>query len=327
VYSHSVSLDAELLKTARLQVNRISAGTYAFIEQQVLSDLDWPPFSALLSDSREKWSKPPILYTDILPALACQGAGGDPLRAIPLAAAWLLNILAGRIFDDRQDGEGEQQPWMRSGAAYAAPFGLFALGAANAALSHLQVERRTLSDIVCAFGNTLALSAKAQTAKLDLQSVTVERYFAHIAAKTGLVFATAAWAGARAAESDATDSSIDGLYNFGMNLGMAIQIADDCADLTTSDLHRRHFTLPIVFALSQENHPRHPSLVSLLENGAHQRWVEDVSDLLAEMGAIEWSLRVASVYRAKALAALEPLPQEKVAALIVHATGGHEPVD
>lgn len=315
------------LKTAHLQAGRLSAETYRFVENQVLPGLDWPTFTKLFRDSREKWSKPPFVYTDVFPALACQGAGGDPLRAIPLAAAWLLNILAGRIFDDRQDGEGEQQPWMQAGTAEAASIGLFALGAANAALSHLQVERQTLSDIFCAFGNILALSAKTQTARLDLQSVTVERYFAHIAAKTGVVFATAAWAGARTAESGAADSAIDALYDFGMNLGMAIQIADDCADLKASDLRRRHFTLPVVYVLSQHNHPRCPSLVSLLKNGTDERWVEDVTDLLVEMGAIEWSVRVASVYRAKALAALEPLPQENVAALITYATGDHDPAD
>src|SRR5699024_3879385 len=147
--------------------------------------------------------------------------------------------------------------------------------------------------------------AKTQTAKLDLQSVTVERYFAHIAAKTGVVFATAAWAGALTAESDATDSAIDALYDFGMNLGMAIEIADDCADLETSDLRRRHFTLPVIHALSQENHPRRPSLVSLLGNATDRRWVEDVTDLLTELGAIDGSMRVASVYRANAIGAHE----------------------
>ena len=310
-----------------MQASRLSAETYTFIEEQLLPSLDWPTFSDLLKESREKWSKTPFVNTDIFPALACQAAGGDPLRAVPLAAAWLLNILAGRIFDDQQDNEGGEQPWMRGGAAAATSFGLFALGAANAALSQLEVERQTLADIFRAFGNILALSAKAQTAKLDLNGLTVERYFAHIVAKTGIVFATAAWAGAQVAEPGASDATIDALYNFGMNLGMAIQIADDCEDLGTSDLCRRHFTLPVAFALSQQNHPRHPSLVALLENGSRENWVEDVISLLTAMGAIDWSLRVATIYRTRALAALEPLPQGNPAALIAYATGGPDPME
>ena len=321
LHLQDASLTPEQLKSARLEADRLSAETYAFIEKQVMPDLSWPTFGELLRRSRDQWSKPPILYTDVFPALACQAAGGDPLRAVPLAAAWLLNILAGRIFDDWQDGDGPQQRWMRNGAADAVPMGLFSLGAANAALSRLQVEQQTLADIFRAFGNILALSAKAQTAKLDLQNITVERYFAHIAAKTGVVFATAAWAGARTAESDALSSAVDALYDFGMNLGMAIQIADDCEDIGTSDLDQQHFTLPLVFALSQENHPQHPRLVSLLENGSHPKWVEDVINVLEDMGAIEWSLRVASVYRAKALTALEPLPQANVSILVAYAVG------
>jgi hypothetical protein len=321
VHSHYAPLRAEQLNPIRLQADRLSAETYAFIEKQVLPDLSWPTFRELLNQSKAKWSKPPILYTDIFPALACEAAGEDPIRAIPLAAAWLLNILAGRVFDDWQDGEGEQQAWMRDGATGAASIGLFALGAANAALSHLQVERQTLSDIFRAFGNILAMSAKAQTAKLDLRNATLERYFAHIAAKTGIVFATAAWAGARTAESSATHSTVDALYDFGMNLGMAIQIADDCADIEKSDLRRQHFTLPVVFALGQENHSRHPQLVALLKGAAQENLAEDVMSLLTEIGAIEWSLRVASVYRAKAVDALEALPEANIATLVAYATG------
>jgi octaprenyl-diphosphate synthase len=310
--------------TAKLQADQISIATYRLIETRVLPGLNWSTFSGLLKALKERGSTPPYLYTDIFPALACQGAGGDPLRAVPLAAAWLLNTLAGRIFDDRQDGEGAQHLWMRGGATDATSIGLFALGAANAALSHLLVKRETFSDIVCAFGNILALSAKAQTEKLDLAGLTVERYFANIAAKTGIVFATAAWVGARTAEESTSDSTIGALYDFGMNLGMAIQIADDCVDLRKSDLRRQHFTLPVVFALSQSNHSHHPTLVSLLANGLSENWDEDVIDLLEEMGAIDWSLNVASVYRAKAIAALEPLPRKNVAALIAYAAGEHE---
>jgi hypothetical protein len=311
------------LKTAKVQADQIYAATYTLIETQVLPDLDWPIFTGLLKDLRERGSTPPYLYTEVFPALACQGAGGSPLRAVPLAAAWLLYTLAGRIFDDQLDGEGAEQPWMKGEAADATSIGLFALGAANAALSHLQVDREILSEIVCAFGNILALSAKAQTIKLDLAGLSIERYFANIAAKTGFVFATAAWAGARTAE-DAAGSAISALYDFGMNLGMAIQIADDCADLTKADLRREHFTLPVAFALSQSSHPRHPSLLSLLANQTREDWEEDVTFLLEEIGAIEWSQHVASVYRAKAIAALEPLVHENVEALIAYAAGDHE---
>jgi geranylgeranyl pyrophosphate synthase len=313
-----------VLKSARFQAGRLSAETYTFIEKQILPGPDWTVFDNLLRDSREKWSRPPFVHTDIFPALACQAAGGDPFRAVPLAAAWLLYTLAGRIFDDLQDSEGEQQPWMRSGAVSGVSIGLFAVGAANAALSQLLVDRQTLSDVLNAFGNVLALAAKAQTTKLDLKGLTAEQYFAHIAAKTGIVFATGAWAGARVAEPAASAITTNALYDFGLNLGMAIQIADDCEDLGISDLQHRHFTLPVIFALGQEGHPQHPKLKSLLEYQPGENWAKDTVGLLTEMGAIEWSLHVASAYRAKAMVALEPLPQDSVAALIAFIEGNFD---
>lgn len=316
-----------VLKSPPFHAGRLAAETYTFIEKQILPGPNWPVFDNLLRDSREKWSRPPFVHTDVFPALVCQAAGGDPFRAVPLAAAWLLYTLAGRIFDDLQDDEGEEQPWIRQGAASSVSIGLFAVGAANAALSQLLVDRQTLSDVLSAFGNVLALAAKAQTTKLSLKGLTVERYFAHIAAKTGIVFATGAWAGARVAEPAASTIITNALYDFGMNLGMAIQIADDCEDLGPSDLHHRNFTLPVIFALSQEGHRQHPTLKSLLENRPGENWVEDTVGVLTEMGAIEWSLRVATAYRAKAMVALEPLSQDSIAALIAFAEGSLDTSD
>lgn len=311
-------------KGAELQVEQLWEETYGFIEKQILPGLEWAAFRDLLKHIKERRKEPSFISTDVFPALACQAAGGDPRQAVPLSAAWLLNILAGRIFDDQQDEEGDQQAWMRARAIDSTSVGLFALGAANAALSHLQVGRDTLSEIICAFGNIVALSARAQTDRLDLKGLTLERYLANIAAKTGIVFATAAWSGARTAEEDASEFAMRALHDFGMNLGMAIQIADDCVDLRETDLSRQHFTLPVVFALNQVDHPQHPRLVSLLEKRTGQHWEEDIVALLEETGALEWAMNVASLYRAKALAALETLPREDVKALIAYATGEYE---
>lgn len=314
------------LKALKTLAGQLVSEVYEFIENEILPDLDWPIFDNVLRYSREQWAKPPFVYTDVFPALASQAAGGDPFRAVPLAAAWLLNTLAGRIFDDWQDSEGAQQPWMNGGAVGPVPIGIFALGAANSALSHLQVNHQTQSEIFRAFGNILALSARAQSAELDLHNLSVERYFAHIVGKTGIVFATAAWAGALAAESRAVHSTVAALYDFGLNLGMAIQIADDCADLASTDLRRHHLTLPVIYALSQKEHARHPSLFTLLNNRSHESWIADVVNILTEMGALEWSMRIGTVYRARALAALEALPSENRTPLSMLVVGEYESV-
>lgn len=286
-----------------------------FIQAEILPVVNWPE----LELSIETWSNGrQDVHTDIWPALTFTATGGAIQKSIPVVAFWLLHILAARVFDDIQDGEGLDSSWQKRGLEQALPTGIALLTAANICLAHLQTDVETFKAAVQALGRASTLAAKAQSCPpRDWSAEALEPYFEHLIATTGQIFAAGAWVGARL--NDVTDASIlHALYEFGLNSGMKMAIVNDCADLQPqkagklSDLTARIYKLPVLYAMSRTDAPHHDDLLKLLEGGASltgKRLKEAVS-ILDGMGAITWSLNIAADFRNRALAALHTLPDE-----------------
>ena len=302
------------------EINALASRVYEFVDDTVLAPLGWQPFSDIVAQWRESRDDIPTIFFDVFPTLACTLAGGDQEQGVPLGAAWLLLLIGARVFDDLQDNEGPAQPWLPSSLRIALPTGLYALGAANLAISQLPVPSDALADIANAFSRALALAAKAQVEQPLLGELAVDWYFENIAARTGLIVATGAWAGARVSSTKPDPALLNAFYDYGLALGMMTQILDDIVDLATADLAAGRYTLPVIFGLAQAHHPLRLQLGTLLENpesGDH--WVQRVTAILKEMGAIAWSLEVAFVYQERAINALAFLPKEQIAPLVGYA--------
>jgi geranylgeranyl pyrophosphate synthase len=286
-----------------------------FIQAEILPVVEWPE----LELSIETWvSSRQGVHTDIWPALTYTATGGEIQKGIPLAALWLLQILAARVFDDIQDGEGLENPWQQRGLEQALPTGIALLTAANICLAHLPTDVETFKAVVQALARAGTLAAKAQSRPpRDWSAQALGPYFEHLIATTGQIFATGAWVGARL--NGVTDAStLHALYEFGLNSGMKMAIVSDCADLQPqkigklSDLTARVYKLPVLYAMSRTDAPYHDDLLKLLEGDASltgNRLKEAVS-ILDEMGAITWSLNIAADFQNRALAALHTLPDE-----------------
>ncbi|MCP5097297.1 MAG: hypothetical protein GY943_17260, partial [Chloroflexi bacterium] len=218
---------------------------YDFIQQIVLPPFDWPEFEKRITNYRRKRGNAGH-YVDIFPALAAVAAGGDAQQAIPLAAAWTLFMFAARVFDDLLDDEGHEHEWWQGETAVSTT-GMFAIGAANVALSYID-DCTQQRDIAEAFNKLLALAAKAEGKRPFVQQASLEQYFIDIASKTGLVFATGAWSGGVIA--GASESTLNALYQFGLNLGMMEQIVDDCQDVLV-DAQNGVWTLPVLYARAE----------------------------------------------------------------------------
>jgi geranylgeranyl pyrophosphate synthase len=241
-----------------------------------------------------------------LPVIACTVAGGQAEQVLPVAASWVLFILAGRIFDDLADGEEDnREVFTGCNAPTVISACLFAVSTANAALVHLD-DATAHSAIATAFSHALALAVKSENNQPPLSQLSVEAYFETIAAKTGLVFATGAWAGGRVATDD--KSVLDALHQYGLHLGMMTQILDDCADLKI-DLANQVWTLPLIYALTQEDHPLYERLSKLFVQ-QHQTplWEDEVTAVITEMDAVSWCLQIAEAHRQQAINIIETLP-------------------
>lgn len=289
--------------------------THHFLKTEILSHLEWNELEHCLQVWLDRYKeRPQHQVTDILPTLTCALVNGNYQAATPLSAHWLLYVLAARIFDDIQDGQGGDGPWNERGLLQSLPTGLALLTAANVCFSFLnQIDLATSYDIQRTLGRTWSLAAKSQSFPPG-KSLSLERYFETVIANTAIIFAAGAWSGARLAATD--EDTLERVYEYGYNLGIMSAIVSDVNDLKSatgekSDIAAGQFNLPVIYAMSLVEHPFHESLAALLKHDdltAHE--VDEIVSLLEAMGAVEWSLQLAITYQQKAMAALEPFPAE-----------------
>jgi len=280
---------------------------HQFLEKQVLAPLNWPTFMQVVLPYQYGRPTAPDIATEALPALTCAAVGGDPDKAVPLCASWIMYLLAARLFDDVHDVEGLWVAQPGLSLTDMTSFGLFAIGAAQSSLSHLTVNHQAEREISQMFGNALSLAARAQTETVPLTELSAETYFKVIAGKTGIIFAAAAWSGARLVGDDPL--ICQALYDYGLHTGMMIQILDDCRDLET-DLPASPWTLPLIYALAQAT-PQQARTLQTWLSAPDNSATPQLFSFLQESGALSWSRQMARLYQQKALKTLEILPRKQ----------------
>ncbi|MBK8989509.1 MAG: polyprenyl synthetase family protein [Chloroflexi bacterium] len=209
-------------------------------------------------------------------------------------------------------------------ASIGAAAGHCLLEAASFCLAHLADRGETLRDLLYVLSRTGMQAARAQAREpqYDLSAMALEAYFDHIIATTGEVFATGAWLGGRLYAAD--EPILSALHTFGYNLGLKVAIIDDCEDVYpkdgqgVSDLINGRFRLPVLYAAAQAEHPAQAHLLARLQDSPSVTQVSEILGLLEEMGAIEWSLRMAKVFGEKAITALSGVPEPARSKLAVY---------
>jgi hypothetical protein len=240
----------------------------------------------------------PAVRQDLMPVLVYQALGGQECTGVmPLLAAWSLHLAACHSLDDAQDQKRYE----------ATNNGLMALGAAYAALSQLETsEAVLLRDLLDALGRVVGLAAKAQSSEFQSREWSKTDYFRAIGGKAAAIIATGAWIGGRLATNDSETLSL--LKNFGLALGMAIQIRDDCLDLA-EDLTNGLYTLPVIEGLAMTGHPDYALLQQLVSQDVlSEKDVTQIIGILERMGAIEACQRIARAYQVQAAATFEIIP-------------------
>ncbi|MCW0370492.1 polyprenyl synthetase family protein [Xanthomonas sacchari] len=148
-------------------------------------------------------------------------------------------------------------------------------------------------------------------------------YLRVIERKTAVLFAAGTRLGALA--SGASEAVQERLYDYGMQLGYAFQIADDVLDYTADaadlgknlgdDLAEGKATLPLIHAMAHADDATRARLRQIVEQGDASAMPEVLAAIDAS-GGIEYSRRRAADYAAAAERALDGLPEnEAVAAL------------
>ena len=136
--------------------------------------------------------------------------------------------------------------------------------------------------------------------------------------KTAVLFAAGTRLGALASCADADTQQA--LYDYGMALGYAFQIADDVLDYTADaatmgknlgdDLAEGKATLPLIHAIAHSDPATRERLRKAVEAGDTSA-MPDVLAAIHATGGLEYSRKRAMDYAAAAEAALEGLPDSE----------------
>lgn len=205
----------------------------------------------------------------LLVLMSCLAAGGDPIQALPAAAAVELVHNFSLIHDDIEDGSPTRRhrptlwTWVGQAQAINAGDALFTL----ARLALLQLDEQAipptrLLTALRLFDHTCLHLTEGQYLDISFETrerVTADEYMTMIAGKTAALLAASAQLGALVATDDAAITAA--CRRFGHELGLSFQIQDDILGIwgdealtgksASSDLLTRKKTLPVLYALEQ----------------------------------------------------------------------------
>ena len=189
----------------------------------------------------------------ILAGGACGEAGEEQIK---IGTVIELVHLATLVHDDIMDGAELRRKMPTVSAKWGSTLSVL-LGDclfARALEMATQFEDITISQRVSASASAVCQGEILQTQRQFDLNLTHNEYFRIIEMKTGSLFATATELGARLAGAD--QQTQENLRDFGMKVGIAYQIYDDCLDLVgneelagktlRTDLAKGKLTLPVL---------------------------------------------------------------------------------
>ncbi|MEA3230748.1 MAG: polyprenyl synthetase family protein [Thermodesulfobacteriota bacterium] len=245
------------------------------------------------------------------------------------AAAFEYLHAATLLHDDLIDGgtlrRGKPAAYTAYGNETAVLTGDFLLARALAVLAmteNLDVVR-TIVDIT----EQMAQGEIDQLDKRGRLEITEPEYLDIIRRKTAVLFQGACRVGALIA--DMPRSAIDALSDYGLNLGMAFQMADDLLDYTAdadtlgkrigTDLKEGKLTLPVISALQNAKEPDRVDMKAIInDNHFSADDFNRLVSLLQRCGGIDYTRRQAEKHIIRARAALDTFPSSKAKATLIN---------
>ncbi len=260
----------------------------------------------------------------MLPLLICDDLGMDVLLVLPLSTATECFIAALDVLDDLEDEDACDALWHSCGRATATNVATLLLFLYQRSLAGLIDQGHGQSSVVAVqriyadAGNT---ACGGQQQDLNGSSQDEAAYLQMVTRKTGSLTEGIC----RAAATLATDqqNAIDRYAQVGLNLGIAMQIANDVAAIATerdrNDLIRGKHELSLLFALATAPAQHREWLETLLRRTRSEEGdasdVDRLRSVLQGTGAFHYALLVADVYWERAVVGLRPGPLRELVEL------------
>ena len=202
-------------------------------------------FQAIFKDKEPKNLYDPMVYILMQPGkrlrlqlvhIAADMFDGDPEQTQHVAAAFEMLHNFTLIHDDLMDKaevrRGKPTVYKKWDSNIAILSGDALAVIAMRQLLNLKCDPKITLDILDIFSQTAVEVCEGQQFDLDfetLENVPIDQYLNMIRLKTSVMFAGCLKAGARFAEAD--EESLQALYDLGIHLGIAFQLADDLLDV------------------------------------------------------------------------------------------------
>ena len=182
----------------------------------------------------------------------------------------------------------------------------------------VELDSMQVMQVLADATNRIAEGEVLQLLHVGNPDTTESDYLGVIERKTAVLFGAATRLGAMVAGADAATQRA--CADFGMNLGLAFQIADDVLDYTADasalgknlgdDLAEGKATLPLIHAMAKatpDARARLAQIVSACDTSA----MEEVLQAITASGGLDYSRRMAEGYAGEAVAALDTLPRNE----------------
>lgn len=139
--------------------------------------------------------------------------------------------------------------------------------------------------------------------------LTTQQYIQIITDKTAAIFSDACALGAQLAGSDKV--TVEAFADFGLNFGIAFQLADDLIDLTSDensagkkgcDIENANATLPIIRLICQTSDDKKNDLIDKLRKaGDNKQVLDEIKLMLKQQGAVDYTKSKIIEYKTRAI--------------------------
>ncbi|MES5815619.1 polyprenyl synthetase family protein [Pseudoxanthomonas sp. Soil82] len=187
----------------------------------------------------------------------------------------------------------------------------------------VELDRMEVMQVLADTTNRIAEGEVLQLLHVRNPDTDEAAYLRVIERKTAVLFAAGTRLGALASGADAATQQA--LYDYGMNLGYAFQIADDVLDYTADaadlgknlgdDLAEGKATLPLIHAMAGSDAATRERLRAIVQDGDSSSMPEVLAAIHAT-GGLDYSRRRAMDYAVAAEAALAGLPESEAMAAL-----------
>ncbi|MFA5591798.1 MAG: polyprenyl synthetase family protein [Micavibrio sp.] len=253
--------------------------------------------------------------------------GADMTRAHRLAAAVEFIHTATLLHDDVVDASDERRGKKSANAVFGNEASVLVGDFLFSRAFQLMVEDGNL-DVLKTLSDASAIIAQGEVLQLSTQgdlATDMDAYLDVIKGKTAALFAAACEVGPLVAGSD--ENAVRIMAEYGMNLGIAFQIADDLLDYNADraklgkavgdDFREGKMTAPIIIALQKANDEERAFWQrTLAERDQNDSDLIRAQSILARHGALEAGLDLARHYCRLAREALAEAPDSPLRALL-----------